>query len=228
MSLRPILIIEPDEPLQDALRDSVQSCGEFKPITVSSFEAATDAIAIPDARFDAIIIDFDTPSSLDFCRDLRRGGTAYPIFALSTSDAAEDIVHSLESGLNDYIIKPHRQAELCARLRAQLRLFDQSENAVFCLGRFTFRPSEKLLISPAGRIHLTRKETEILRFLYRHPNVVVTREALLVGVWGYQNGIDTHTLETHVYRLRQKIEADPANARLLTTAIGGYQINLTG
>ena len=116
-------------------------------------------------------------------------------------------------------------AVLLARLRAQLRLADNSETAVLTLGPYTFKPAEKLLIDNANhrRVRLTRKEVALLKFLCR-TRVPAARELLLNEVWGYSSGVDTHTLETHIYRLRQKIEPDPGRARLLVTESGGYRL----
>jgi DNA-binding response OmpR family regulator len=140
------------------------------------------------------------------------------------------VVRGLDSGANDYIAKPFRLNELLARLRAQLRIFENSEDAVFSIGPYTFRPSAKLLQDPAKnrRIRLTEKEAAILKFLYRAGTRAVARQVLLNEVWGYNAAVTTHTLETHIYRLRQKIEPDPANARLLVTEGGGYRLDPEG
>jgi DNA-binding response OmpR family regulator len=151
-----------------------------------------------------------------------------PIIMLTGSSGEDDIVRGLNAGANDYIAKPFRANELLARLQAQLRVFDNSEDAVFTIGPFTFRPAAKALIGlDKKRMRLTAKEVDIIKFLYRHANQVVSRQTLLDEVWGYNAGVTTHTLETHVYRLRQKIEIDPTNCRLLVTAPGGYRLDPT-
>ena len=114
---------------------------------------------------------------------------------------------------------------LLARIRAQLRQYEASEDAVFQIGPYTFRPGAKLLINEKGsKLKLTEKETAILRYLYRAGQKVVGRDVLLAEVWGYNANVTTHTLETHIYRLRQKIETDPSNARILVTEPGGYKL----
>ena len=114
---------------------------------------------------------------------------------------------------------------LLARIRAQLRQHDQSEDAVFTIGAYTFKPASKILLDEkGGKIRLTEKETSILKYLYRAGEKVVTRDVLLAEVWGYNSGVTTHTLETHIYRLRQKIEPDPSNAEMLVTETGGYKL----
>jgi DNA-binding response OmpR family regulator len=147
------------------------------------------------------------------------------VVMLTAADTDDDTVQGLDSGANDYVTKPYKFAVLLARIRAQLRSHEQSEGAVFRLGAYEFRPSAKLLVDDHQRkIRLTEKETNILKYLYRAGEKPVSREELLAEVWGYNAGVTTHTLETHVYRLRQKIEQDPANARLLLTEAGGYRL----
>jgi DNA-binding response OmpR family regulator len=159
------------------------------------------------------------------CRKMREAGVACPVIMLTAAAADEDAILGLESGANDYVTKPYRFAVLLARIRAQLRSHAQSEGAIYRLGPYEFRPSAKMLLDEAGKkTRLTEKETNILKYLYRAGGKAVSREELLAEVWGYNAGVTTHTLETHVYRLRQKIEPDPANARLLITEAGGYRL----
>ena len=147
-------------------------------------------------------------------RILRKNGFKAPIIMLTGHDTDSDTILGLESGANDYITKPFRFAVLLARIRAQLRQHEASEDAVFTIGPYTFRPSSKLLLNPKGnKVRLTEKETAILRYLYRAGQRPVSRETLLQEVWGYNSGVTTHTLETHIYRLRQKVEKDAADAR---------------
>src|SRR5262249_25754371 len=115
---------------------------------------------------------------------------------------------------------------LLARLRAHLRQHESSEDAVFQIGPYTFKPSSKLLVVNANgkKVRLTEKEAAILKYLYRAEGQIVPRDRLLSEVWGYNANVTTHTLETHVYRLRQKIEANPAKAVILVTEGGGYKL----
>ena len=156
---------------------------------------------------------------------MRKSGFKAPIIMLTGHDSDSDTILGLEAGANDYVVKPFRFAVLLARMRAQLRQHEQSEDAVFSVGRYTFRPSAKLLVDEkGGKVRLTEKESAILKYLYRAGERVITRDVLLHEVWGYNAGVTTHTLETHIYRLRQKIERDPSNAELLVTEAGGYKL----
>jgi DNA-binding response OmpR family regulator len=229
---RPILIVDDDHALRAMLAEQLAVDGEF---TASEAETAGEAEAkmmAREARFDAVILDVTLPDGdgRDLCAKMRRGGLKVPIIMLTGSDQESDIVRGLDSGANDYIAKPFRLAELLARLRAQLRIFENSEDAVFSIGPYTFRPAAKLLQEPARnrRIRLTEKEAAILKFLYRAGTRPVARQVLLNEVWGYNAAVTTHTLETHIYRLRQKIEPDPSNARLLVTEGGGYRLDPGG
>ncbi|NHN84393.1 response regulator [Acetobacter musti] len=229
---RPILIVDDDQTLRHMLVEQLQVDGEFKAVEAATVEEAWAALKTPDARFDAIILDVSLPDGdgRDFCVDLRRAGIRMPIIMLTGSDNESDIVRGLDAGANDYVAKPFRIAELLARLRAQLRIFENSEDAVFTVGPYTFRPSAKLLVETARnrRIRLTEKEAAILKFLYRAGTRPVPRQVLLNEVWGYNAAVTTHTLETHIYRLRQKIEPDPSNATLLITEGGGYRLDPEG
>src|SRR6516162_8802071 len=152
------------------------------------------------------VVDVDGREAV---RILRKNGFKSPIIMLTGHDTDSDTILGFESGANDYVTKPFRFAVLLARIRAQLRQHEASEDAVFNIGPYTFRPSSKLLLHPKGnKVHLTEKETAILRHLYRAGQRPVSREMLLQEVWGYNSGVTTHTLETHIYRLRQKVERD--------------------
>jgi DNA-binding response OmpR family regulator len=156
---------------------------------------------------------------------MRKQGVKSPILMLTGHTTDSDTILGLDAGANDYVSKPFKFPVLLARIRAQLRQHEQSEDAVFTIGPYTFKPAAKMLLDDdEKKIRLTEKETNILKFLYRANDAVVARDVLLHEVWGYNAGVTTHTLETHIYRLRQKIEPDPSNARLLVTESGGYRL----
>ncbi|WP_025885980.1 response regulator transcription factor [Asaia prunellae] len=229
---RPVLIVDDDDTLRQLLVEQLKLEGEFEPIQAASVAEAKEKLAVPDVRVDTILLDVTLPDGdgRDFCAELRRQGVRMPIIILTGSDDETDVVRGLDAGANDYVAKPFRIAELLARLRAQLRLFENSEDAVFPIGPYLFRPSSKILQEPAKnrRIRLTEKEAAILKYLYRAGHRPIARQVLLNEVWGYNAAVTTHTLETHIYRLRQKIEPDPANASLLLTEGGGYRLNPEG
>jgi DNA-binding response OmpR family regulator len=226
---RPILIIEDDAALRATLAEQLTLDGSFAADQAESAAEAEAKLAGEGARFDAILLDVGLPDGdgRDLCAKLRRDGLRMPVIMLTGHDAEQDVVRGLDAGANDYIAKPFRAGELLARVRAQLRVFDNSEDAVFTIGPYLFRPAAKLLLEPARnrKIRLTDKESSILKFLYRAGGKPVLRQVLLNEVWGYNSAVATHTLETHIYRLRQKIEPDPSNARLLLTEGGGYRLD---
>ncbi|MGH7070612.1 MAG: response regulator transcription factor [Acetobacteraceae bacterium] len=229
---RPILVVDDDRALRATLAEQLAVEGEFAAVEAATLGEAESLLGAKDARFDALILDVRLPDGdgRDFCVRLRRQGLKIPIVMLTGSDQEADVVRGLDSGANDYIAKPFRLAELLARLRAQLRIFENSEDAVFLIGPYVFRPAAKMLQEPVRnrRIRLTEKETSILKFLYRSGSRPVARQVLLNEVWGYNASVTTHTLETHIYRLRQKIEPDPAHSRLLITEGGGYRLDPQG
>ena len=226
---RPILVVDDDEALRQTLAEQLAHEGEFHPLAAASIAEAMALLASDTARFHAIVLDIGLPDGdgRELCARLRREGLRVPILMLTGADGEQDVVRGLDSGANDYIAKPFRVSELMARLRAQLRVFDNSEDAVFTVGPYTFRPSAKLLLEAARnrKIRLTEKEAAILKYLYRAGGRPVPRQILLNEVWGYNSAVTTHTLETHIYRLRQKIEPDPSQARLLLTEGGGYRLD---
>jgi DNA-binding response OmpR family regulator len=179
-------------------------------------------------QIDLVIMDVGLPDidGREAARILRRNGFKAPIIMLTGHDTDSDIILGLESGANDYVTKPFRFAVLLARIRTQLRQHEASEDAVFTIGPYTFRPRSKmLLLNPnSNKVRLTEKEVSILRYLYRAGPRPVSRETLLQEVWGYNSEVTTHTLETHIYRLRQKIEKDTPAPVILLTETGGYKL----
>ena len=221
-----ILLVDDDDALRESLAEQLELHEEFEPKGVGTAKEGLDLVK--DEYFDVILLDVGLPDmdGREACRLMRRGGVKSPIIMLTGSDMDADTILGLDAGANDYINKPFRLGVLLARIRAQLRQHQQSEDAVFSIGPYMFKPSAKMLIEDASekKVRLTEKETSILKFLYRAGNKVVGRDTLLGKVWGYNAGVTTHTLETHVYRLRQKIELDPSNAEILVTEPGGYRL----
>ena len=224
-TLKRILLVDDDPDLRDALADQLVLTEDY-----DVFEAETGADGIEKAKanpHDLVILDVGLPDmdGREVCRLMRKQGVKCPIIMLTGHATDADTILGLDAGANDYIPKPFKFPVLLARIRAQLRQHEQSEDAVFQLGPYPFKPAMKMLITSDDRkIRLTEKETNILKFLYRSTEGVVPRDVLLHEVWGYNAGVTTHTLETHIYRLRQKIEPDPSSARLLVTESGGYRL----
>jgi DNA-binding response OmpR family regulator len=226
MTGKKILLVDDDDILRQSLDEQLQLHEEFE---TAACGTASEAIELAKKDyFDAILLDVGLPDmdGREACRLMRRGGVKSPIIMLTAADSDADTILGLDAGANDYITKPFRLNVLLARLRAQLRQHEQSEDAVFSVGPYTFMPSSKILLDDGTnkKIRLTEKETAILKYLYRSGDKVVGRDTLLGEVWGYNAGVTTHTLETHVYRLRQKIERDPARAEILVTEPGGYKL----
>jgi DNA-binding response OmpR family regulator len=225
MAARTILIVDDDDDLRTTLVEQLALYEDFD--VVSEANAAKGMNAARTGVVDLLIMDVGLPDmdGREAVKMLRKGGYKAPIIMLTGHDTDSDTILGLEAGANDYVTKPFRFAVLLARIRAQLRQHEQSEDATFTVGPYTFKPSQKLLIDQRGsKIRLTEKEASIIRYLYRADQRVVTRDVLLEEVWGYNSGVTTHTLETHVYRLRQKIEREPSKAEILVTESGGYKL----
>ncbi len=222
---RTILIVDDEPELAGELAEQLALTDEF--VTLLADSAAAGMKLARDERVDLMLMDVGLPDldGREAVKLLRRNGFKAPIIVLTGHGGESDTILGLEAGANDYVTKPVRFNVLLARIRAHLRQFEQTEDATFTIGRYVFRPSAKLLVDTRGnKVRLTEKETAILKFLYRAGEKSVGRDVLLHEVWGYNSGVTTHTLETHVYRLRQKIERDPSNAELLVTEDGGYKL----
>jgi DNA-binding response OmpR family regulator len=225
--LNKILLVDDDEDLREALSEQLLMTEDFDVYEGSSGAEALEKIK--QQSYDLMVLDVGLPDTdgRELCRLIRKQGVKCPILMLTGHDTDSDTILGLDAGANDYITKPFKFPVLLARLRAQLRQHEQSEDAIFSLGPYTFKPSIKILVTADGKkIRLTEKETNILKFLYRATEHVVPRDILLLEVWGYNAGVTTHTLETHIYRLRQKIEPDPGKASILITENGGYRLSL--
>ncbi len=221
-----ILIVDDDDTLRSTLSEQLALHEEFE-----TDEAATGAEGLEKSKtshVDLVLLDVGLPDfdGREVCRLMRKAGVKCPIIMLTGHDSEADTILGLDAGANDYVAKPFRFGILLARVRAHLRSHEQSEDAVFQIGSYTFKPAMKLLENEneKKKVRLTEKETAILKYLYRSGDKVVSRDVLLDEVWGYNAGVATHTLETHIYRLRQKIETDPSDAKLLVTETGGYRL----
>jgi len=220
-----ILIIDDEADLRGELAEQLDLHDEFIAAQAENGEEGVrQAVTL---KPDLILLDVDLPDfdGREVCRRVRSAGISAPIIMLTAATGESDTISGLDAGANDYVTKPFRFAVLLARIRAQLRSHEQSEDAVFRIGPYEFRPAAKLLVdAKLKKVRLTEKETNILKYLYRAGDKPVSREELLAEVWGYNAGVTTHTLETHIYRLRQKIEPDASGVKLLLTEAGGYRL----
>jgi DNA-binding response OmpR family regulator len=217
-----VFLVDDDDMLRESLAEQFAISG-FDPVGASTAAEAREKGL--DGLYEFMILDVSLPDGdgRELCREFRAKGVTCPIIMLTASDTDEDTIAGLEAGANDYVPKPFRFAVLMARVEAHLRSHETSEEAIYRIGPYTFRPSAKLLLEGEKRIRLTEKETNILKFLQRAGDTV-SRDVLLHEVWGYNPAVTTHTLETHIYRLRQKIEKDAAHAKILITESGGYRL----
>ncbi len=225
MAAKTVLIVDDDTDLRQTLVEQLALYEEFRVIDEDS--AAKGIQTARAGIIDLLIMDVGLPDmdGREAVKLLRKGGFKSPIIMLTGHDTDSDTILGLEAGANDYVTKPFRFAVLLARIRAQLRQHENSEDVTLTVGPYTFKPSQKLLVDKkGGKLRLTEKEAAIIKYLYRAGDKVITRDVLLEEVWGYNSGVTTHTLETHVYRLRQKIERDPSNAEILVTESGGYKL----
>ena len=221
-----LMLIDDDDALRLVLRQQFELEGLSAIHEAASMASALDTI--DDFAPDIVLLDVQLPdgNGFEICRKLRNRGFDKPILMLTGQDAEDDIVQGLEAGANDYIAKPMRMGELLARMRTHLRQHKLSDDVRFEIRGLDFVPSQKTIASrqTGSKIVLTEKETMILKMLNRNAPELVTREALLSEIWGFQKGLTTHTLETHVYRLRQKLTRLTEEV-VIETAQDGYQLS---
>ncbi len=221
-----LLLVDDDEALRATLAEQLSFHEEF---IIAEAGSGLDGLkAAKEGKYDLILLDVGLPDldGREVCRMMRKANIKIPIIMLTANDSDSDTILGLDAGANDYVTKPFKFGILLARIRAQLRQHAISEDASFVIGPYYFKPGEKTLTNRDSKevIRLTEKETAILKYLKRSDGAPVSRDVLLDEVWGYNAGVTTHTLETHIYRLRQKIEPTPSNATILITEGGGYRL----
>lgn len=221
-----ILIVENNGDLQNTIAEPLALHEGFISLSAESGEEAIQRLQ--EQHIEMVLIDVDLADidGRELCRLIRRQGIKSPIILVGDAKTDADIILGLDSGASDYITRPFPLGILLARLRAQLRQFEMSDDVTLPIKHHAFRPSTKILTNTETekKIHLTERETAILKYLYRMGNRPAPRKTLLGEVWGYKAGVNTHTLESHIYRLRQKIERDPANVKILVTEPDGYRL----
>lgn len=217
-----ILLVNSDRDLSEALIYQLSLNDKYQIIESGGDNVFTQI----NNSFNIVIIN-SQPSKLhghNLTKKLRTGGFKNPIIMLITQSDASNVDNKLTIEANEYIIKPFKYPALLKSIELQLQQFGKTEDAQHNIGSYIFKPNSKVLESKNKSIRLTEKENDILKFLYQNLKTIVSREILLHEVWGYNSKVTTHTLETHIYRLRQKIEIDPANACFLITETGGYRL----
>ena len=225
--LKKILLIESDPDLRDVLCEQLRCTDQFEVFSSENFTETLEKLRIPS--YDIILLDLHplNKDSLEACRLTYTQDVKCPILLLTERDKISNTVFGQDASASDYIIKPFKFPNLLARMNIQLRKYEKSYDSTFTFGPYTFHPAMKILKThDNNEINLTEKETDILKFLYHTVEDVVPRDILLHEVWGYNNSVTTHTLETHIYRLRQKIERTPGVAELLVTESGGYRLKV--
>ena len=224
-SMPSILLISQDLDLSELVSEQIERQLGAGVSTVLSADAAQEKIH--RAAFDIIIIDeaIEGIGIKDFCDSLYRSNQVHSIILLASALDSR-ITVPLESIVDDYIRKPFKLASLIVLIKSRLTRFAVTNAPTFQIGRFDYFASRWVLVERSTNqiIRLTEKEAEILEYLENSSSAVVSRDELLIEVWGYNSGVTTHTVETHIYRLRQKLEIDPTNAQCLVTAPGGYQL----
>lgn len=220
------LIVDHDDGLRNTIAQQIALIEGHIAIQAATGEQVL-ALA-RDQHFEIILLDVDLPDidGRDLCRLMRRQGIKTPIIVLGSDDGDAATILALDSGASDYVTKPFHLGVLLARIRAHQRQFEQFDDATFPIGPYAFRPSTKMLTDRENdkKIHLTEKESALLKYLYRMGDRPAQRRALLDEVWGDQADVTSHTLESHIYRLRQKVEPDPTNVQILVTEADGYRL----
>ncbi|HOE12742.1 MAG TPA: response regulator transcription factor [bacterium] len=222
-----ILIVEDEPDMRRGLEDNLQFEGYA---TVSTSNGLEGLRLARQDKFDLIILDLMLPGmdGLDLCRQLKREGSSTPIIMLTAKGSESDRVMGLEVGADDYITKPFSLRELLARVKAILR----RSGALSSLSEFQFDDIYlhfgRYEATKGGRpLQLSPREFEILRLLAEHRGEIVTRERFLEEVWGYESAPSTRTVDNHIAKLRQKIEADPDNPKyIITVHRMGYKFAL--
>jgi len=222
-----ILLVEGSDSVRQSLVEQIKIYAGIETI-----EAATGSTAlklVENRKFDIILLDVSLPDldGRDVYQLMRKRGLETPIILLIELETEIDGILRLGLGADQYIVKPFRLGMLLARIRCLVHSRKYRKMPEMILGRYLFEPERKLLVDRETnrRTRLTEKETSILEVLYLAQGKLVRRSDLLDSVWGYRATVTTHTLETHIYRLRQKLEEAPSNSKLLITELGGYRLS---
>ena len=220
-----ILIVENNSLFSASLCQQLAHEGFKNVIEVGLLANLDDTLR--DVSPDLVLLNIQMPdgNSFDICRKLRSDGFLKSIIMLIPKGAEDAIAPGLEAGANNYVIKPLRMVELITLIRSQLFQLKAFDDMQFEIGNLSFAPANKMLcdIGSDSVQTLTEKETTILKFLYQAFPGDISKTHILAEVWGFQNTVSTHTLETHIYRLRQKI-SQLTDEQLVLTTENGYRL----
>lgn len=216
-----ILVVDDDDALREMVGLVLNAAGYH---TVFAADGLSAVEVFESEEPDLVLLDIMLPgqSGIEVCKQIRSlSGT--PIVMLTAKGDTEDVVHGLEAGADDYVVKPHNGAELLARIKARLRPVAE-EGGIVSVGELTMDPRSYEVKRAGVRISLTPLEFKLLHTLAVKPQQVFSREMLLEQVWGYQYKADTRLVNVHVQRLRSKVEEDPENPKIVSTVRGhGYR-----
>ena len=222
-----VLLVEDEPRIADFVSRGLSEQGYAVDVAVDGEEAIDWTQA---ADFDLIVLDIMLPrrDGIEVCRTLRRRDVSTPILMLTARDAVEDRVVGLDSGADDYLVKPFAFAELLARLRALQRRDPNVADSVLHLGDLALDTGTLEATRRGVAIDLTIKEFRLLEYLMRHPNQVLTRTMIAEHVWNYEFDNTTNVIDVHIRNVRRKID-DPFTDKLIHTVRGaGYRLSLSG
>jgi DNA-binding response OmpR family regulator len=218
-----ILVVEDNRRLNTSLKTSLEEDGYAVDVAFDGDEGEAYALAAP---YDLILLDVMLPkkNGFDLCRDLRQKGINAPVLMLTARDAVDDRVDGLDSGADDYLVKPFSMNELRARLRALLRRNKPEKTALIKVGDLSMDPASHLVKRGDDPIKLTPREFAILEYLMRSPNRIFTREMIEAHVWNFDFISGSNVVDVYIRRLRRKID-DPYQVKFLDTVRGvGYRL----
>jgi two-component system, OmpR family, response regulator MtrA len=221
-----VLVVDDDPALSEMLGIVLRGEG-FEPSFVADGDSALRAFH--DTKPDLVLLDLMLPGKdgIDVCREIR-AESGVPIVMLTAKGDTVDVVLGLESGADDYIVKPFKPKEVVARVRARLRRTDQPAPEMLQIADISIDVAAHEVRRDDQRIALTPLEFDLLVALARKPRTVFTRETLLESVWGYRHAADTRLVNVHVQRLRSKVEIDPEHPEVVVTVRGiGYKAGPT-
>ena len=221
-----ILVVDDDTALAEMIGIVLRAEG-FEPVVCA--DGARALAAFTESKPDLVLLDLMLPGKdgIEVCAEIR-AESGVPVIMLTAKSDSTDIVRGLESGADDYVVKPFNPKELVARIRTRLRPVSASTSGTLSVGDLTLDVAGHEVRRGSTKINLTPLEFELLLALAMKPEQVFTREMLLEQVWGYHYKADTRLVNVHVQRLRAKVEEDPDNPRIVMTVRGvGYRAGAT-